>query len=81
MSETYLNSSIIEDDESLQITRYDLIRLDLTNPNIKRGGVLFYYKIFLPLKLIDKNVLGKSFVFELYTGFIIYNFVSLYLDI
>ena len=52
ISETYLNSSITEDDESLQIRGYNLIRSDHPSNN-KTGGIAIYYKHFLPLKLID----------------------------
>ena len=48
ISETYLNSSIPEDDDSLEIPRYDLIRSDHPSNN-KRGGVAIYDKNFLPL--------------------------------
>ena len=52
--ETYLNSSVAEDDDSLRIPGYELIRSDHP-PNEKRGGVVIYYKKFLPLKLIGVN--------------------------
>ena len=64
ISETCLNSSITEDDDSLQITGYDLIRSDYPSNN-KRGGVAIFYKNFLPLKLIDINYLSESILFEL----------------
>ena len=64
MSETYLNSSITDDDDSLQIPGYDLIRSDYPS-NSKRGDVTIYYKNFLPLKLIDVNYLSESILFEL----------------
>ena len=64
MSETYLNSSITDDDDSLQIPGYDLIRSDYPSNN-KRGDVTIYYKNFLLLKLIDVNYLSESILFEL----------------
>ena len=41
ISETYLNPSIAEDDDSLRIPGYDLIRSDHPYNN-KRGGVAIY---------------------------------------
>ena len=41
ISETYLNSSITEDDDNLQIPGYDLFRSDHPS-NSKRGGVAIY---------------------------------------
>ena len=64
ISETYLNSSITEDDDSLRIPGYNLIRSHHPS-NSKRGGVAIYYKYFLPLKLIDVNYLRESTLFEL----------------
>ena len=43
ISETYLNSSITEDDDSLLIPGYDLICSDHPSKN-KRGGVTIYDK-------------------------------------
>ena len=77
ISETYLNSIITEDDDSLRILGYDLIRSD--HPfNTKRGGVAIYSKNFLPLKLIDVNYLSESILFELQIGSKICNLISLY---
>ena len=67
ISETYLNSSITEDDNNLQISGYDLIRSDHPS-NSKRGGVLYYYKNFLPLKLIDINYLSERILSQLQIG-------------
>ena len=65
---TYLNSSITEDDDSLRIPGYDLVRSDHPSNN-KRGSVVIYYKNFLPLKLIDIKYLSESILFELQIGF------------
>ena len=64
ISETYLNSSITEDDDSLQIPEYDLIRSDHPSNN-KRGGAAIYYKNFLPLKLMDVNYSSESILFQI----------------
>ena len=77
ISETYLNSSFTEDDYSLRLPGYDLIRSDYPSNN-RRGGVAIYYKNFLPLKLIDVNYLIKSILSELQTSSKIYNFISPY---
>ena len=47
LSETYLNSSILSDDNNLEIPRYDLIREDHP-PSGKWGGVCTYYRNSLP---------------------------------
>ena len=52
ISETYLNSSITEDDDSWQIPGYGFVRSNHRFNN-KRGSVAIYYKNFLPLKLLD----------------------------
>ena len=77
ISEIYLNYSITEDDDSLRILGYNLIRSDYPSNN-KRGGVAIYYKYFLPLKLVDVNYLRESILFELQIGSKICNFISLY---
>ena len=53
ISETYLDSSILHDDDNLQIPDYNLYRED-HSLNVKRGGVCIYYIISLPLKI--KNI-------------------------
>ena len=52
ISETYLNSSITEDDDSWQIPEYSFIRSNHRFNN-KRGSVAIHYKNVLPLKLLD----------------------------
>ena len=48
LSETFLDSTIPDDDENIQINGYSLLRAD--NPNdIKPGGVCIYFKESLPL--------------------------------
>ena len=67
MSATYLNSSVTEDDDNLQISDYDLIRID--HPcNSKRGGVPVYYKNVLPPGLRDINYLRESIRYEIQIG-------------
>ena len=64
MSETYLNSNITDDDDSLQIPGCDLIRSEHPSNN-KRGGVAIYYKNFLPLKLMNVNYSSESILFQI----------------
>ena len=77
ISQTYLNSSVTEDDDSLRISGYDLVRSDHPSNN-KRVGVVIYYRNFLPLKLIDVNYSSESISFELQIGSKICNFISHY---
>ena len=51
LSETYLDSSISNDDDNLEIPGYDLFRADHPS-NTKRGGVCIYYNS-LPLKILN----------------------------
>ena len=48
LSETFLDSTILDDDENIQINGYSLLRADHPN-DIKRGGVCIYFKESLPL--------------------------------
>ena len=64
LSETYFVSSVPSDDDNLQIPDYSSIRADHSS-NAKRGGVLVYYKSYLPLKLIDVKYLHECINFEL----------------
>ena len=48
MSETFLNSDITFDDDSLMIEGYNIVRSDHTS-NSRRGGVFIYYKQSLAL--------------------------------
>ena len=76
LSETYLNCSNPPDDETLEITRYNLVRSDHT-VNSQRGGVCIYYKNYLPLRIISVNYLSECINFEIMTGNKICNFITL----
>ena len=52
LSETYLDSSTVLGDDSLEIPGYILVRCDHST-NTKRGGVCVYYKSYLPLKVLN----------------------------
>ena len=43
LSETFLDSTIANDDVNIQINDYSLLRVDHSN-DIKRGGVCVYFK-------------------------------------
>ena len=67
LSETYLHSSVPLDHDKLVIFGNNFIPSD--NPsNIKRGGVCFYYKNFLPLRVLSISYLKECLNFELKIG-------------
>ena len=65
LSETYLNSEILSDDENLEIPGYNLVREDRPS---KRGGVCVCYKSLLPFTFIHVKYLQESISFELRIG-------------
>ena len=48
LSETFLDSTILDDDENIQTNEHSLLRADHPN-DIKHGGVCIYFKESLPL--------------------------------
>ena len=65
LTETFLNSSILSDDNSIEIDGYNLIRLDHPG-GLKKGGVCIYYKEHIPLILRDDiNTLDNCLVTEI----------------
>ena len=58
ISETYLDSSISNDDTTLSLPGYNLARSDHPG-NVKRGGVCLYYKEKLSLRMINVSFLSK----------------------
>ena len=77
LSETYLNSSNSPDDETLQISGYNLVPSD--HPlNSRCGGVCIYYKNYLPLQIISVNYLSECINFEIMIGNKICNFITLH---
>ena len=79
ISETYLNSSNSPDDETLEISGYNLVRSD--HPlNSKRGGVCIYYKNYVLLRIISVSYLSECVNFEIMIGNKICNFITLYLE-
>ena len=76
-SETYFNSSNSPDDETLEISGYNLVRSD--HPlNSKPGGVCIYFKNYLPLQIISFNYLSEYINFEILIGNKICNLITLY---
>ena len=55
------------DDDQLVFPGYNLIRADNPN-NTKRGGVCIYYRKFLPVKIINVNILNECLICELSFG-------------
>ena len=77
MSETYLDSSFLVNDENLVIQCYNLVKCDhLTNS--KCGGVCIYYKDSLPLKITDIQYLQECINFHLIIGHKMCPFITLY---
>ena len=64
LSETYLDSSILSHDPSLEVQGYDLIRANHPS-NVKKGRVCIYFKNHLPLKLTNINFLHECLTIEL----------------
>ena len=77
LSETYLNASISNDDDSLEVPGYNLFRADHPT-NTKQGGVCIYYRNSLPLKILGIHYLQECITFEIMIGGKLCRFVSLY---
>ena len=64
LSEIFLNSSLQNDDDSLVLNGYKLIRDD--NPSdFKREGVCIYFKELLPIKVLNVTNLHERLVWEI----------------
>ena len=75
--ETYLDSSILHDDNNLKIPGYNLYRED--HPfNVKRRGVCIYYKISLPLKIENIHYLQECINLQRKIKDKLCNFITLY---
>ena len=65
LSETFLDSSIPNDENRINIAGYSLLRADHPS-NTKKGGVCVYYKDFLPLiRKYDITDLKECLVMEI----------------
>ena len=58
LSETYLNSETLSNDENLNIPGYNLIRAGNLS-NTKRGGICIYFKESLLLRLYNISYLNE----------------------
>ena len=67
LSETYLDSNTAPDNDNLETSGYNLIKLDHLS-NSKRGGVCIYYKNFLHLRVLDIQYLHECINIELKIG-------------
>ena len=77
LSETYLDSSILLDDNYLQIPGYNLYRED--HPlNVKRRGVCIYHNFSLPLTIKNIHYLQEYINFEIKIKVKVCNFIRLY---
>ena len=64
ISETYLDSGTPSDDNNLEISGYTLV-LSNHPSNNERGGICIYYKIVLPLKILNVQYLQERICLEL----------------
>ena len=76
LSETYLDSSVLLDDNNVVIPGYNLVCSEHPS-NTKRGGVCHYYKNYLPLKVLNISYLKECLNFEFKIGDESCNFVAL----
>ena len=77
LSETYLNSKSLSNDENLNIPGYNLIRGGHLS-NTKRGEVCIYFKESLPLRLYNISYLNEWICFEIMISNKLCNFIPLY---
>ena len=77
LSETFLNASISNDDDSLEVPGYNLFRADHPS-NTKCGGICIYYRNSHPLKILDIHYLQECINFEIMIGGKLCRFISLY---
>ena len=77
LSETFANSNILADGETLQIPGYIIARVDHPS-NTKSDGVCVYYKPPLPLKLLDIKYLQKCINLQLIICDNLCSFIILY---
>ena len=77
LSETYLDSSNLSDDDNFNLPGYNVVRADHPS-NTKKGGVCIYFKNSLPLKVLDIQLLQECINFEIKIANKTYNFISLY---
>ena len=62
ISESYLDSTVPLDDNSLSLNGYNLTHAD--HPDVKRGGVCMYYKENLSLRIISTSYFDQCLLCE-----------------
>ena len=77
LSETYLDSSNLSDDDNFNLPGYSVVRADHVSI-IKKGGVCIYFKNSLPLKVLDIQLLQECINFEINIADKTCNFISFY---
>ena len=77
LSETYVDSSTVFGDDSLEIPGYNPVRCD-HSMNTKHGGVCVYYNSYLPLKVLNMKHLQECLNIEFSIGKKICRLISLY---
>ena len=77
LSETFLSSEILTDDDNLQMHGYSIAWVNHPS-NIKCGGVCVYYKALLPLKFLDIKYLQECTNLEIIIGDNLCSFIILY---
>ena len=63
VSETYLDSSVSDDDKELAMEGYNCIPADHPG-NVKKGGAGIYYKESIAVQIIDINFLSECTLCE-----------------
>ena len=77
LSETYLDSSNLSDDDNFNLPGYNVVRADHPS-NTKKGGAWIYFKNSLPLKVLDIQLFQECINFEIKIANKACNFISLY---
>ena len=77
ISELYINSNISSSDDKLNIPGYNMPRVDHPSGN-QSGKVCIYYKVSLPIKMLNINCLQECICFDLKIGSKRCTTVSLY---
>ena len=77
ISELYINSNISSSDDKLNIPGYNMPRVDHPSGN-QSGKVCIYYKVSLPIKMLNINCLQECICFDLKIGSKRCTIVSLY---
>ena len=63
MSETFLNSSVTNNEQDLYLPGYKLVRADHPS-DTKRGGVCCYFKECLPIRIVNTSYLQECLLLE-----------------